>query len=599
MYRTLLLSAVSAAVALTVSLAASSVSAATRTVGSGRQHATLAQAVAVMQPGDVIEVYDDETYPTAQTSGIEFPSARSGTAGSPITVRGMTTTLGRRPRLSGARWTVQMNASHFVLENFEVTAGTHTCLRHYADDVTVRNVVVHDCVRNGLLGTDTDSGSLTLEYTEIYNTGADISGENLAHQIYMATDESAHPGSVFRMQHCWVHDGRGGNNVKSRAERNEIFYNWIEEADIYELELIGPDIAGSTPTSVREDSDVVGNVLVKAPANIYYAVRVGGDRAGTETNGAYRFVNNTFVGASSTPGLIRMYLGIASLEISNNVFYRVGGGAFSRLWRDVEGVWVGGTERIAGANNWVMTGSMFVPSQLTGTTFGTNPQFVDAATVDVRPTASSPLVNAGSASPPAPASPIPSPLAAPLFMPVRRAVPAVGAAPARASVGVIDIGAYEFGNVVPTPDAGPADTSTADTRPADGSAADTRPTDATNPTDTRVASDVQQPPVDGVSPTDTATSDDTGALDDAPAASDSATIDDAAVTDDAGALVPLGGPEDDGGCGCRTTPRRSDAPLLGVFFAALVVAWRRRARSSQSPSQVVGETFSLPIRISK
>ncbi len=49
-----------------------------------------------------------------------------------------------------------------------------------------------------------------------------------AHQIYMATDESAHPGSVFRMQFCYMHDGAGGNNVKSRSERNEIYYNWIE-----------------------------------------------------------------------------------------------------------------------------------------------------------------------------------------------------------------------------------------------------------------------------------------------------------------------------------------------------------------------------------
>jgi hypothetical protein len=43
----------------------------------------------------------------------------------------------------------------------------------------------------------------------------------------MATDQTAYPGAVFRMQHSYVHDANGGNNVKSRAERNEIYYNWI------------------------------------------------------------------------------------------------------------------------------------------------------------------------------------------------------------------------------------------------------------------------------------------------------------------------------------------------------------------------------------
>src|ERR1041384_8237829 len=56
----------------------------------------------------------------------------------------------------------------------------------------------------------------------------------------MATDETAFPGAVFRMQHCYVHDGNGGNNVKTRAERNEIYYNWIEGAAYRAVELSGP-----------------------------------------------------------------------------------------------------------------------------------------------------------------------------------------------------------------------------------------------------------------------------------------------------------------------------------------------------------------------
>lgn len=63
------------------------------------------------------------------------------------------------------------------------------------------------------------------------------------------------------------HHSNGGNNVKSRAERNEIYYNWIEDAYYHELELIGPDPGGApdgwSEELKREDSDVVGNVLRK------------------------------------------------------------------------------------------------------------------------------------------------------------------------------------------------------------------------------------------------------------------------------------------------------------------------------------------------
>src|SRR6185503_6192119 len=98
-----------------------------------------------------------------------------------------------------------------------------------------------------------------LEYVEVHHCG----GGTGDHQIYMASDEVAHPGAVFRMQYCYVHDANGGNSVKSRAERNEIYYNWIEGALYHELELIGPDPNGAqsswTVDLKREDSVIVTN----------------------------------------------------------------------------------------------------------------------------------------------------------------------------------------------------------------------------------------------------------------------------------------------------------------------------------------------------
>ena len=55
-----------------------------------------------------------------------------------------------------------------------------------------------------LLGGDQDTGSLTVEFSEVRNSGSN--GGN--HAIYMATDEVAYPGAVFRLRHSYLHDSR-------------------------------------------------------------------------------------------------------------------------------------------------------------------------------------------------------------------------------------------------------------------------------------------------------------------------------------------------------------------------------------------------------
>ncbi|HEY0883018.1 MAG TPA: hypothetical protein VGD87_15865, partial [Archangium sp.] len=209
----------------------------------------------MVNPGDVIEVDGDATYSAVRWT-------RSGTEALPIRIVGMRVN-GNRPRVMGGTNTFEVEANHVIVEGFELTAGSFRCFYMHGDELVLRDSVIHDCPAHGVLGSDQGSGSFLMEFVEIYRTG-NGTGQ---HQVYMATDEIQHPGSVFRMQHCFIHDGNGGNNVKSRAERNEIYFNWIEGASIQELELIGPDPngarAGWTIDTAREDSDVVGNVLKK------------------------------------------------------------------------------------------------------------------------------------------------------------------------------------------------------------------------------------------------------------------------------------------------------------------------------------------------
>lgn len=407
--------------------------ASTYSVGPGKQYATLQAVASLLKPGDTVVVDGGTTY----AGGVRFTKA--GTASSKIKIVG-TSVGGRRPVISGGTNGVEFAANHYVFENFEVTGSSSRCVYHHADDITVRGAVIHDCPSHGLLGADADSGSLTLEYSEVYRCGAG----DTRHQIYMATDETAYPGSVFRMQYCYVHDGNGGNNVKSRAERNEIYYNWIEGAYYHEVELIGPD--GQDETLAREDSDVVGNVLYQGyTTRSHYAVRIGGDGTG-QTNGRYRFLSNTLVlGNASTSAAFRLFDGLESVELNDNALYRQGGGAVTVL-RDSEATWTHGRQ-IAGKNNWVTQGSTSIPSTWTSTRQGTTPGFVDVAGRDVRLTSASALRDTGTSSPATvTAYPFPSPLPAAAKQPPLHQLLALGGALARTAVGTVDIGAFEYGN---------------------------------------------------------------------------------------------------------------------------------------------------------
>ena len=397
-------------------------------VGPGKAYANLQAVAALLKPGDVVQVAGDAVY----TGGIRL--TKSGTASSKIRIVGVRVN-GKRPVLSGGTNTIEFASNHVIFEGFEVTGGAARCVYHHGHEITIRDSVIHDCPAHGLLGADSGSGSLTLEHSEVYRSG---SGDRL-HQIYMATDETAYPGAVFRMQHCFVHDANGGNNVKSRAERNEIYYNWIEGAYYHELELIGPD--GQIESLKREDSDVVGNVLYQGyTSRSHYPIRIGGDGTG-QTFGRYRFVNNTIVlGNATTSAAFRLFDGIESVEMHNNALFRLGGGAVTTL-RDSEASWKNGRQ-IAGKNNWVTSGSTAIPSAWTGTKQGASPGFVNVSARELGLTSSSALRDVGASSlAGAPGYAFPAPLASPASEPPRHAL---GAAISRAVVGAIDIGALEY-----------------------------------------------------------------------------------------------------------------------------------------------------------
>jgi len=418
----------SSAIAITFAFGGQAL-AATYQVGPSRPFHQISDVASLLQPGDVVEMDGDATYSSGSFS-------KNGTAQAKITIRGILQN-GKRPVVKGGTNTIAVHGSHYIFEQLDITGGSSRCFFHHADDVTIKNTVVHDCPAQGILGADNGSGSLTLDQVEVYRCGQGTR----KHQIYVATDEQMYPNAVFRLQHSYVHDGNGGNNVKSRAGRNEIYFNWIEGAMYHELELIGPEVFPQG--LLREDSDVVGNVLRKTQGS--FVVRFGGDGSG-DTNGRYRFVNNTVVMNNTTKSVFRLFDGLESVEMHNNVFSGGSGGSWT-LIRDTEAKWVKGQAIIGGSNNWVPTGKT-KPSQWIGTVQGADPGFADPNNFDFAPATGSVLRNAGNGAPSSPAqAPFPSPLAAPTFLPPQRKIEVPNTRP---NDGSIDIGAIEAGSTTQT-----------------------------------------------------------------------------------------------------------------------------------------------------
>jgi hypothetical protein len=401
-------------------------------VGPTKTYATIAAAAAVASAGETILVY----YSATPYASVRF--TRAATASSPITVHGVPDSLGRRPVVSGGANTIEAAANYYTFENFEITGGSSRCFYHHAHGIILKNSLIRNCPSQGILSADEGSGSFTVDSVEVTASGGGV----YDHPVYVTSDQNTYPGSVFRIQHSYVHDNSGGNGIKSRAERNEIYYNWIESASYRALELIGADsgVDSVNPDLKREDSDVVGNVLRQT--NSQALIRLGGDKDLADTKGRYRFVNNTML-INGSSVVFWLYLGVESLEAHNNIFYSIGAGA-PNIISSSEVNWVSGRQ-IFGSNNWIESGATNVPSsaEWKNGISGSDPGFVNAAGFDLRLTAVSPALNKGQVSPSGlPSYLFPNGLLLPSELPpVRKA--GFNATRNRSSINLISIGAFE------------------------------------------------------------------------------------------------------------------------------------------------------------
>lgn len=421
--------AAGAAFSLCVLFAAETAFAATYQVGPNKPYTSLNQLDSALAPGDIVEVDGNHTY----QGGIVMQPDSSGTASNPVIIRGIPID-GKRPVIQGGNQSIVLYQDHVIFENFEITGGAASCVINKGHDITLRNLLVRDCSGHGILGTDMYAGSQTLELVEVRNCG----NGQYEHQVYLATDNTMYPDAKVRIQHSYIHDAAGGHNIKSRASRNEIYNNWIEAPAYHVLDLIGAD--GQAPGLVREDSEVVGNVLIQTGS--YAIARIGGDGTGS-TSGRYRFAYNTIVMSSSQGDAIRLQDELESLAVDNNVFLTPNGGS-PILVKDNGAVWTSGAARRTGANNFVQNG-ISPASFFTSTVTGSTAAFENVGGGNYMPVANSPVLDAGTTALGPSGYVFPNALVVPTAMPTH-GIPSNLLAPARGSDGAPDIGAFELGS---------------------------------------------------------------------------------------------------------------------------------------------------------
>jgi hypothetical protein len=434
-------------------------------VGPSRPYQSLQEVESLLNPGDIVQVDGDHTY----DGDIDIPPASSGSATNPVTIIGMPIN-GKRPKIQGGSdWGIRLNADHIVFQGFEVTGSPFTCVINKGHDITLRDLVVHDCPGHGILGMDFETGDQTIEFTEVYACGDGI----YDHQIYVATDETEHPGSRVRIQHSYIHDGNGGNNIKSRAERTEVYSNWLEAPAYHVFDLIGAD--GQPAGLAREDSDVVGNVLIQTSS--YTIARIGGDGTGASA-GRYRFAYNTIILSPQQGTIFRVMDEIESLAIHDNVFLAPDGGS-PNFFDDSSAVWTAGSPKRSAQNNFVDS-ALDVPSFFSGTITGSDAGFESYAAGNLIPNDQSPLLDTGAPGSGPSGFELPNALGLPTTVPPLRTVEASLQPIARETDASPDIGAYERGGgVAPPATSSSSSSSSATSTTSTGSGATTGSASAT------------------------------------------------------------------------------------------------------------------------
>jgi len=280
-----------------------------RTVGPGKQHATLRAAQLAAQNGDVIEI-DAGTYTDDVTVWRQNNVTIRGVGGGRAHIAGNRTIqfISGDDRNNGMGLMV-IRGTGISVENIEfsgarVTDENGAGIRNQGRDLTICNGYFHNG-EDGYLGEAT--GTLLVEYSEFHDNGTCPSG-GCNHNLYIDGGDRL----IFR--HNYSHHSIIGHTLKTRAAENYILYNRLMDEQ-----------SGSSSYNIDVPNGgltyVIGNLIQQGPNTDNSSMLNYGTEglSGGRTHELY-MVNNTFVNEMGSGGFLQVQGGTAAVRIVNNIF---------------------------------------------------------------------------------------------------------------------------------------------------------------------------------------------------------------------------------------------------------------------------------------
>lgn len=391
--------AVTASLALLGLGLAGGASAATLTVGPGMAYSTPCKAFAAAANGDLVQI-SAGTY-VGDVCGIYRHN---------LVIRG----INGRPRIdAGGRnamgkgtWVVVGN--NVTVENVEMFGAkvpdlNGAALRIEGTHFTLRKSFLHNN-QNGILTGANLNSDILIENSEFGRNGY---GTGQTHNLYIGNIRSL----TFRYN--FSHDAHVGHNLKSRAQTNKILYNRFSS--------LRPGETGSTAAGAPSyeidlpnagTSYVIGNVIQQPAANNNGSMVAYGTEGASNPGKDLYVVNNTFLNDDTVRGTFVLVGSTVSKPVlmQNNIFSGIG-----TLSNQVGAIGKTNYRSIA-------------------------PGFVNRAAYDLRPTANTLVIDAGTA---------PGYSASGVALAPVAGYDHVALGMARPVSGAIDIGAYESTSAQP------------------------------------------------------------------------------------------------------------------------------------------------------
>ena len=294
--------------------AAKSANATVYQVGPQRTFSTLGAVVEKLEPGDIVEL-DAGTYREA------VKIRCNGNAQAPITLRGVGVTrpifdaqgLVLSGRGATPRAALQIEGAYIRVEHLEFKNA-----RNGENAAGIRllgstNAFIGDCVVTecdmGIFGGDRET--VAIVGCEVAFNGAP-QFDGYSHNFYMS-------GNRVVVRDCSIHDSRHGQNFKSRAHFNELWFNTIADSNEGEVGFVDAPGATDRPHS---NALLFGNTLVSR------ADRGGnrnkfllfGSESGAAHQGTLYLFCNSFVARDARNQFVKLDAIEARAVMKNNVF---------------------------------------------------------------------------------------------------------------------------------------------------------------------------------------------------------------------------------------------------------------------------------------